>query len=37
MVFESDSVKEETETDKQWTDSTQSQPCAHLIHRITGS
>jgi hypothetical protein len=26
-VLESDSANEETETDKQWTDNTQSEPC----------
>jgi hypothetical protein len=36
MVLESDSEREETETGKHWTNSTQSQPCAPLIHRITG-
>jgi hypothetical protein len=35
-VLESDSEKEETETDKQWTDNRQSYPCALLMHRITG-
>jgi hypothetical protein len=33
-VLESDSEKEETESDKQWTDSTQSEPCAPLIIHI---
>jgi hypothetical protein len=33
-VLESDSEKEEKE--KQWTDNTQSQPHAPLLHRITG-
>jgi hypothetical protein len=29
-------IKRKRETDKEWTDNTQSSPCAHLIHRITG-
>jgi hypothetical protein len=33
-VLESDSEKEEIS--KQWTDSTQSRPCAPLIHNCTG-
>jgi len=37
-VLESDIKKEETETetDKQWTDSTCSQPCVPLIYSFTG-
>jgi hypothetical protein len=36
-VLESDSEKEDTETDQQWTDSTQSQPCAPVMHKIAGA
>jgi len=36
-VHESDSEKEEKETDKQQNDNRQFQPGAPLIHRITGN
>jgi hypothetical protein len=36
-VHESDSKKEETETDKEWTDNTQSEPREPLIHRFKGN
>jgi len=34
---ESDSIEEETETDTQWTDKTQSQTCAPLVHMCIGN